>query len=613
MLTLHYQFERGTISYIITSTMTRPITIAPTTTCERKIYLVDSVDIASLRKPKPRVITLEPIPRKSKTRPTTKRVPTQLNITTGTKANEPSSVKHPATVATSRNSDEPPRSPVPSEISSASAVSGSSGSFRLVSASGTGKNSKTSEGRSVTNTSIADKTIIATAELFRGGYLPGDNIAVKVWIDHTKPVKSLQGIIVTLYRLGRIDTYPVLPVGEAQKTEDFLPKSLTGLGGLSLSTAGSSHVYRMDLAQSFAPLIIDPVSLSATISTSVRIPDDVFPSITNVPGAMISFTYCVEVIIDLGGKLAGQDRFLPYFSMTSATTPFASKGLSSVWRGVGAPENSQFQCSDFVDTDQIRREKSVVACVFEVVMGTRDSARKAARKTSNTDNFDSDVMQINVNTESPEYSSDRVPAELLHDGGDINRNDQYTDHYYAYRKQRLNDAGNIQSPTLVSPREIVEELDEKAQIRRAEERLLPSAPHMDGGSASSPVTDNEPTAPSFSVLNTASQDDSVPSPAYTGPWALSHYMLEGGEHSTSRDAISSTDDKQELERQRLMAAVSAPDDDLYGEPAEASGSHLPSSSAPSAPVLGDEHYWSNSNHEIHGGSSAQESLPRYQK
>ena len=591
--------------------MTRPVTIAPTTTCERKIYLVDSVDIASLRKPKPRVITLEPIPRKSKTRPATKMVPTQLNIKTSTRANEPSGVEHPTspTVATSRNSDEPPRSPVPSEISSASAVSGSSVSFRLASAGGTGKNSKTSEARSV-NTSTADKTIIATAELFRGGYLPGDNIPLKIWIDHTKPVKSLQGIIVTLYRLGRIDTYPVLPVGEAQKTEDFLPKSLTGLGGLSLSAAGSSHAYRMDLAQSFAPLIIDPLSLSATISTSVRIPDDVFPSIANVPGAMISFTYCVEVIIDLGGKLASQDRFLPHFSMTSATTPFASKGLSSAWRGVGAPENSQFYCSDFVDTDQIRREKSVVACVFEVVMGTRDSARKAARKTSNTDNFDSDIMQINVNNESPEYSNDQVPAELFHDGGDINHNDQYADHYYAYHGQRLSDAGNLQSPPLVSPRE---ELDEKAQIRRAEKRLLPSAPPMDGESASSPMIGSEPTAPSFSVLNTVSQDDSVPSPAYTGPWALSHYTLEG-ETSTSRDAFNSTDDKQELERQRLMAAVSAPDDDLYGEPAEASGTHLPSSSAPSAPVLGDEHYWSNSsNHEMHGSSRARESLPRYQK
>ncbi|MCJ1350497.1 MAG: ph-response sensor protein [Icmadophila ericetorum] len=606
-------FERGTISYIITSTMTRPTTIAPTTIFERKIHLVDSVDIASIRKPKPRVITLEPIPRKSKTRSTTKKGPSPLNTMNSIKINEPIGGQLPAshTAAISRNSDEPPRSPVPSEISSASAASSSNVSFRLATASGTGKNSKASDVRSI-STSIVDKTIIATTELFRGGYLPGDNIPVKVWIDHTKPVKSLQGIIVTLYRLGRIDTFPVLPVGDSQKTEDFLPRSLTGLGGLSLSTAGSSHVYRMDLAQSFAPLIIDPTTLSATINTSVRIPDDVFPSITNVPGAMISFTYCVEVIIDLGGKLAAQDRFLPHFNMTSSPTPFTSKGLSSAWRGIGAPENPQFQCTDFVDTDQIRREKSVVACVFEVVMGTKDSARKAAKKAPEADNLDSDVNQFSVNAESPEYSNGPFPVEIVHDSEELNYDNQYHDHYYDFHEQRLTDAGDLQSPPLIPPPEMNEELDEKAQIRRAEERLLPSSPPIEGGSSSSPVPTTEPTAPSFNLLNVTHQDGFMPSPAYAGPWAPSHYAREEGQSSNSEDVSVSIDDKQELERQRLMAAASAPDDDLYGETTGPSGS-VPLNLTPSAPMLNDEHYWSNNNSDIHEGSSGPEHLPRYQK
>ncbi len=49
------------------------------------------------------------------------------------------------------------------------------------------------------------RKVQATAELSRGGYLKGDTISAVIQISHTKPIKNMRGIIVTLYRLGRFD------------------------------------------------------------------------------------------------------------------------------------------------------------------------------------------------------------------------------------------------------------------------------------------------------------------------------------------------------------------------------------------------------------------------
>src|ERR1700678_1847540 len=51
---------------MITATMTRPTSIAATSSCDRKISLVETVDIGPMPPPKPRVISLEPISRKSR-------------------------------------------------------------------------------------------------------------------------------------------------------------------------------------------------------------------------------------------------------------------------------------------------------------------------------------------------------------------------------------------------------------------------------------------------------------------------------------------------------------------------------------------------------------------
>ena len=87
---------------------------------------------------------------------------------------------------------------------------------------------------------------------------------------------------------------PSIPLGPIEKGkegkyEDYYPRSYTGLGGLSLSGAGSNHVFRKDLYQSMSPLFIDPQTFTAEIHAKVRVPDEAFPTIATVPGSMISF------------------------------------------------------------------------------------------------------------------------------------------------------------------------------------------------------------------------------------------------------------------------------------------------------------------------------------
>ena len=120
----------------------------------------------------------------------------------------------------------------------------------------------------------------------------GDHVAIRVNVNHAKPIRSLYGVIVTLYRQARVDLHPAIPLGPTEKGtsskyEDYYPRSATGLGGLSLSGAGSSHLFRKDLAQVMVPLYVDPATLTADVTARVRVPDEAFPTIATVPLSLI--------------------------------------------------------------------------------------------------------------------------------------------------------------------------------------------------------------------------------------------------------------------------------------------------------------------------------------
>ncbi|KAK4236905.1 hypothetical protein C8A03DRAFT_35177 [Achaetomium macrosporum] len=593
-------FERGTISYMITATLTRPASIGtkstPKTSCERKIYLVEKVDVGSLTPPRPRTIYLEPISKrpKKKKQPIASVEKGPVGVDTAistsdqdsTRANENSTEGSLSVIGEDLEQDPAgnnPRSPLQSDvrsISSDSAVSGSTG------------RSKPSDGHHMLATTpslggknvpgVKERTITATVELLKGGCLQGDVLPIKISVQHIRRIKSLHGVIVTLYRLGRIDSAPPLltkdlPEAEIRRLEkeEYYPKSKTGLGGLSLSSAGSCSVFRKDLSQAFAPLIIDPDTLTANLTTSVRVPEDVFPTIKGVPYEMISFRYHIEVIVDLGGKLAYQiqsgkpsgTRMSPVAGPLGVTgSPYDASASSLTSWG-----------TSIIDTDRLRRQKGVICVVFEVVVGTTDSSRLRGKRPMKPEPAGYTVPLH----EAEVYDggrSEKQPWPTSPHGENGYAPDEYPQDYapsphthapplrppQPYRYWNGASPQQSSAPHYIPPPEIPDEstLTEKERIRRAEQRLLPSEPPPE------PLIAGPSNSYYHNGENIYDADDQPPPPPVPGPSRnpeppppQSHHPQEQAPTAPTLEDLSQPspiEDKQELERRRLLAEASAP-------------------------------------------------------
>lgn len=633
-------FERGTISYMLTSTLTRPTTISPTTSCEAKVCVMDSIDIAPVPEPKPRIISLEPITRRVKGKSTARRR-TRVNETgqLSSEAGESMRSGRVGDLSTLGEDGDLPQSPAPSDVSFESQLSSGAGSgteYGIRSINTTEGTLSTAQGSKTTLSK--GKTITATIEVLKGGFLRGDQIPIKITVKHTKHVRSLKGIIMTLYRQARVDMHPALPVGPnpsggKAKAEDYYPRSKTGLGGLSLSSAGSSHLFRKDLSQSFAPLFVDPRTLTAEIKAAVRVPDEAFPTISNVPGAMISFRYFVEVVVDVQGKLSGLDRVFPNAGLINVPTYDGGAGVG-IQEGGGANLFSTWG-GTFADTDSIRREKGVISCLFEVVVGTKDSERNGKRRQQapQPDFGGQDVHEIPLGPdEAAQYPEGGDPAYYQY--GDDHYYDHYAyDHAYGdgyYDPTYYDDP----QPAYIPPPEPESEegLSEKERIRRAEARLLPSQPPSAAGPSSPSSTVHVGLPPSAPILE---EDDDThlpytttpssstaphPIPPASGPQtpdpsqpSSAPSTIIAGESNSIRPLphfppsspapryappasdschVPPTDDKHELQRRRLELERSAPPSD---DPEDVAGpSHPPVTGmgdltlAPSAPVINED-------------------------
>lgn len=464
------------------------------------------------------------------------------------------SVKHNESCDNDQIDYQPPRSPVPSDLSSAVTTNSTSSNATGSMASPIRTVIEGAED-AIVNPFL--NTISAKIEVLQGGCLAGDSFPVRVSIKHNKVVKSMQGIIITLYRQGRIDTHPAIPLGPQRrgtkaKYEDYYPKSLTGLGGLSLSSAGSSRSFRQDLNQIFAPIIVDPQSLTAVINTSIQAPVHLFPTITCVPGEMVSFRYYVETVVDLRAKVGSQDRIRPHLSMTSGIQHGYGDAKMTRIEGSEGVSYAATPGFNYLVTDQLRRTKGVVFTRTEIIVGTKDSSRKRQKQREEPSS---------VHENSSLRGSAVLGVEITHNG------DEEREHLESFVE--VQDHANqpaiapVQHPTIIiPPPEIVEDLDEKARLRRAEEGLLPSAPPQDDEPSRS-------TAPIPSAPVAVDEEDFVrryggdhPAPAYNDP----------------------QDDKLELERQRLLARASAPESDDDGLEGASDGGSAHAAQA-SAPIL----------------------------
>ncbi|KAH7163234.1 hypothetical protein B0J13DRAFT_615824 [Dactylonectria estremocensis] len=607
-------FERGTVSYNITATLTRPTSINPTTSCDRKVMLVEDVDIGLLPTPQPRTIFLEPISKRTRRKKSIvldKSAMSPIEVAEIHTDPDPVDTTVPGASDESRDATTDARSPIQSDmrsdVSGESASTGVSRNDLALSQIGTLTASAKQQ-------AVDKKTITATVELLRGGCLPGDAVTVRISVQHIKSVKSMSGIIVTLYRQGKIDSSPPASLFNLEMTredikraerEDVYPRSRTGLGGLSLSSSGSTSMFRKDLDQNTAPLIVDPTTLQTSVTVSVKLPDDSFPTIKSVPGEMIIFKYLVEVVVDLGGRLASQlqggpsSRFGAFGHGNSEPGPF-----------VYGPRRG----NNIADTSQLRREKGVISVSMETLVGTTDTSRGRKRSRASpssrrmtmpdSDDDDHGRTELRPVDEMPyEYeANDQIspvgyfPAQM-----NGNRHPQpysplsasHPSHHPPLVQGDFRALGGFSTPTVpayVPPPQIPEqdELSEKERIRQAETRLLPSAPPAAGPSNRNDddnIYDAEDT-PRAPALETT-----YPPTAGYAPSAPCQDDINGA----TAPPADGLEDKQEQERRRLMNEAGAPPefpddaDQRNSGPSrrETAPNVAPNSepSAPSAPML----------------------------
>ncbi|TQV96823.1 pH-response regulator protein palF/RIM8 [Cordyceps javanica] len=606
-------FERGTISYMITATLTRPTAIVPTMSCDKRVLLLEKIDIGHLPPPRSRTIFLEPISKRTRRKRSTILDKAPAPIPEPPSAGAPndyaseagSAERSGAASDTARDGAHSENSRAPVQIDMRSEISGESGRSisTAVSRSDVTPLSHVSTFKSPAKQKVVDnKTITATIELLKGGCLAGDMVSVRVSVQHIKRLKSLTGVIVTLFRQSKIDSAPAASLFSGNDFEgigdDGYPRSRTGLAGLSLSSTGSTNMFRKDLDQNTAPLIIDPSSsLHASVTCSLKLPDDAFPTIRGVPGAMVSFRYHIEVIVDLGGKLSGQ-MLQGGQQSTTRLGQYMTSGVDNAY----GPRVA----TNIIDTTPLRRQKGVVSVSMETVVGTLDSSRrrKPLRMSPRhptprvAESDEDDIIRAELNERSSVTASPVIYTTAPGDrnyalqppsihpprvsaGPPGHSQPDYRSHSHVNGHSREAAPAYIPQPQMPDSRN----MSEKERIRQAETRLLPSQPSAGGASSSA-------SAPDEDNIYDAQEPPHQPPPA--GPSAPTEEEAVAGPSAPSEDDLHGSlaypaEDKQELERQRLIGEASAPPE--FPEDMERSNDPSPAAEAdaePSAPMFDED-------------------------
>lgn len=600
---------------MITATVTRPTTIAPLTIRSTKIKFQDLIDIQPMSTPKSRIVVMEPVSKRGKvkvvkpassihTQATSSGGPGRSALTRNNTQN--------STASRSNSGGNAPLSPALSEETmQTNGTATSSPSFHPPDNDSPRRRAspQNSDARSNT-TSSSSNTITVTAELPKHGALPGDTVPIRVSVAHTKG--DARGVIIaTLYRLARIDMHPPLPLpaksGKEKKSEyeDVYPKSRTGLGGLYFSAASPNSAFRKDLIQTSTILVINPATLTADITTSLKVPDAAFPTISNVPGGMISFTYHVEVVVDLFGKL-GETRLWPRLTSSEPTfsqTSGPDNQITSNWS------------NSIMETAALRRMKTIVTFEMGLVVGNQDSGRKRKQtREPEYSSYDNTTLGPEQNWQDSNYDIGAYEELPYDESGypyydDYGYDNSYDQSYYPTYPNS--------TQQVIPPPEQEEEVDEKARLRRQEQLLLPSEPPQEGESSSHPIP-YAPTAPDLtsehltggieqhndgsttpSTLHTASSIASSTRSADT----IRPFSASSAPAPPPFSSTGPTDDKHELERRRLLAEASAP-------PAEDEAESSVARVAPTAPTINeqDEYSVQTLNHD-HSGPD----LPQYER
>lgn len=213
--------------------------------------------------------------------------------------------------------------PSPSILTSAAALHANSPSAYLA--------SPVMANRQATVSPPPNNHILVSLEIPQRGYLRGELLPIQLTINHIKMIHDLNGVIITLVRVCRIGS-----------ESDLGP-----------------DIFRKDLQQLILPMYIDPLTFELQVRASLRVPADAFPTISGCP--LVSFSYFVEVLINLLGKLIAIE--------SRATGPNLDFGIPSM-----PPLNTALTelkaRHEFINTDRLKRLRKFLQLSTEVVIGT---------------------------------------------------------------------------------------------------------------------------------------------------------------------------------------------------------------------------------------------------
>lgn len=291
------------------------------------------------------------------------------------------------------------------------------------------------------------------------GYLRGELIPIKLNINHLKMIQDLNGILITLVRVCRLDN----------------------------GTDGLFESFRKDLQQVVIPLYVDPVTYQSEINTSIRVPADAFPTISDCP--LVSFQYFVEVLINLSGKSIVLEN-KSYSNLNnlpdSLNVDFKIPG-DFKFNFNSSSNNYQAERSGFINTDKFKRMKKFVQMTNEVIIGTFRLEPEPSRSLHSENN--------NMSNNSISQSSSPVVFNLADPSAECP-----STHMYTPSASNISESNDATPPYLMSsPSEIGESpipdyddirndyhnqnilsntISEKDQVRTFERTLLPSEPQL---------------------------------------------------------------------------------------------------------------------------------------
>lgn len=187
---------------------------------------------------------------------------------------------------------------------------------------------------------ISFQVIKASLEISEKGYLRGELIPIKININHSRKIQDLNGIIITMVRVCRLNN------GHENLFESF----------------------RKDLQQLVLPLYVDPNTFQAEINTNIRVPADAFPTISGCP--LVSFQYFIEVLINLSGKPIVLDGANHQTSNDEANHHTLPDSQARDFKFNFQPNTSLNERSGFINTDKYKRMKKFLQITSEIIIGT---------------------------------------------------------------------------------------------------------------------------------------------------------------------------------------------------------------------------------------------------